>query len=139
TYQRGPLHLWDAATGRRLATLGTEQRWTARLVFAPDGRSLAQGSPEGVFLWDVEGRKLRHRFDLPNARVGFAPDGPALVALGDLLQAWDVASGKALYPDTRARGHVGPVLAVTFAPDGRAVATRGADATLRLWGRADGR
>jgi RNA polymerase sigma factor (sigma-70 family) len=139
TYQRGPLHLWDAATGRRLATLGTEQRWTAGLAFAPDGRSLAQGSPEGVFLWDVESRKLRHRFDLPNARVVFAPDGRSLVALGDLLQAWDTASGKALYPDTRARGHVGPVLAIAFAPDGRAVATFGADTTLRLWNRADGR
>ena len=34
-------------------------------------------------------------------------------------------------------GHVGAVWAVTFAPDGRKLATSGADATARVWDLAD--
>jgi WD40 repeat protein len=132
-YQQGPVSLWDATTGRKLSTIDSEQCWTAQVAFSPDGQTVAQGTNKGVFLWNVKTAKLQHHLEKAGVRVLFAADGRSLFTLGELLERWDTATGKPLYPDSRAHGHVGPVRGVTFLPDGQAVATCGADQTVRLW------
>ncbi len=139
TYPVGPLCLWDAENGRKLATLDSRHCWTLRLAFSPDSQTLAQGTDEGVFLWDVGKRKLLRHLEEAGGRLAFAVDGKSLFTRGPLLERWDVKTGKPLYADTRADGHVGRVQALTFAPDGRAVVSRAADGRVFLWNLATGK
>jgi WD40 repeat protein len=134
TYQEGPVRLWDAKTGKEVATLDPGGRnWTLQIAFSPDGKTLAHGTNHGVFLWDVAARKQLHHLERAAGHLAFAADGRSLFTLGRLLERWDVGTGRPLYPDARAAGHVGPVTGVAFAPGGGAVATSGADGTVRVW------
>jgi RNA polymerase sigma factor (sigma-70 family) len=140
----GNLHFWEVETGRYLGSLGQGRRGTYQLAFAPDGRTLAEGRVFGrgtqeVVLWDLRTRRLRHRLPEAGPNLAFSPDGQSLVTLGALLDRWEVATGKPLYPDTRSHGHFGVVVAVAFAPEGRSLATCAEDGSIRLWDLATGR
>jgi hypothetical protein len=122
-----------------IAAFDTERCWTGQIAFAPDGRTLAQATHKGVFLWDPGTRKLRRRLESGWAQIAFASDSKSLFTLGSLLERWDLETGKPLYPDTRSLGHVGAVRGVMWTSDGRSVLTCGADRTVRLWERAGGK
>jgi RNA polymerase sigma factor (sigma-70 family) len=139
TYQDGPLRLWNAETGRAVALLDSGKRsWSHQVAFSPDGRVIAFGTNDSVQLWDTKTHKLLRQIKGAGPEFAFSPDSATLYTLGPLLERWDVRTGKALYPDVRAEGHVGPVTAVAFAPGGRSLATVGADGTLRVWDRETG-
>ena len=56
----GHVGLWDAATGRRTATLA-EGAPVYSVAFSPDGHTLAAGDDSGyVGLWDVAAAQRRH-------------------------------------------------------------------------------
>src|SRR5262249_54443154 len=130
---REPTQLWDAATGKQIATLGDKPFWTTAMAFAPDGQTLAIATLKHLQLWDVAGRKLRHRIKGAGHTVAFAPDSKSIATAGQMLERWDVATGTALYADTRDLGHIGSVTPVAFAPDGRSLASTGGDDTVRVW------
>ncbi|OYP19886.1 DNA-binding protein [Streptomyces sp. FBKL.4005] len=87
TSERG-LEMWDTARRRRAAALQAPRARPAdcgsgRLVFSPDGRSLALPQDDGVRRWDVRtGRKLPslEADEVTDAR--FSPDGDFLVGTG---------------------------------------------------------
>jgi WD40 repeat protein len=134
TYQEGPVRLWDAKTGKEVATLDPGSRnWPLQIAFSPDGKTLAHGTVNGVFLWDMGRRKQIHHLKRAGGRLVFTPDSRSLFTLGHLLERWDVRTGRPLYPDAREGGHVGPVTGVAFAPGRGAIATSGADGTVRVW------
>jgi WD40 repeat protein len=73
--------------------------------------------------------------------IAFAPDGTTLAVAVSDAQATVPTPGSVVFVDARARafsggsmnGHLGIVLALAFAPDGKTLATSGADRSIRLW------
>jgi WD40 repeat protein/tRNA A-37 threonylcarbamoyl transferase component Bud32 len=128
-------HLWEAATGRRLASLPHADKVHA-LAFSPDGKTLLTGCADRrAHLWDVLSR--RPRGTLPHAgtvrSVAFSPDGETLLtgSLDKTARLWSAANGE---PRSAPLVHDRGVTAVAFTPDDRLVVTAATDLTrVRVW------
>lgn len=157
TYADGHIKLWDAATGKELATLRGHARGAGSLAFSPDGRLLAScgtavsDAPAEVKLWDVARAAEVAAFRPQTGHVislAFSSDGKVL-ALGEAaeydhqggtfkaaaIKLWDVGLRK-----QRAvlKGYTGSVCALAFAPDGKTLASANltqdrVPATIKLW------
>ena len=90
------VYVWEAATGRAVATLAAGPRpGAANAAFAPDGRTLATASADGIVrLWEVATWKVRAEFRGHRDRVtalAFGPDGRLFTGgLDTIVLAWDV-------------------------------------------------
>jgi WD40 repeat protein len=113
----GAAQVWDAATGRLLATLR-----------APPGQYFdsAQFSPDG---------RLVVTTFLHSAVVHPAGGVPCLYT-DRVARIWDAATGEEL---RILKGHTSRVASACFSPDGRRVVTTSWDKTARVWDTATGR
>jgi WD40 repeat protein len=90
------VYVWDAATGRLVASLAAGPRpGAANAAFAPDGRTLATASADGAIrLWEVATWKVRAEFRGHRDRVtalAFGPDGRLFTGgLDTVILRWDV-------------------------------------------------
>jgi WD40 repeat protein len=144
---------WGAATGKA-APAPVEPPTPPGLlpgcVLSPD-RALGAvcTGPNGEFdLVETASGRIRHRLRHPGRPGGtalgfaFSPDGSRVLSMArdpgtescDAV-AWDTLSGKSSgYRLT----HGDDILAGTFSPDGKLIATAGVDTITRLWRAADG-
>ncbi len=110
-----------------------------KLVLSPDGTRVAvTGSGAHIQIFTASGKPVKD-IDAGGACVGldFAADGKGIVTSGpgNLLQLWDIESGKSVRKFT---GHNAEVRAVACSPDGSRLASTDGGGTLRIWDFNDG-
>ncbi|QEH39156.1 Serine/threonine-protein kinase pkn5 [Aquisphaera giovannonii] len=148
--ERSAVGVWDAALGRRVATLRGSAGAVSAVAFGGDGRSLAAaaGATEGrpiVTLWDVaSGRPVRSFEAGPGLvqAVAVSGDGRRLAAGGGVrpgepfwVTAWDAETGAVV----GSLDGLGWVTSLAFHPDGSRIAVADfTEAKVHLWDLAAG-
>jgi WD40 repeat protein len=137
----GIVELLKANDGTSLATLNVGPNRIRRLIFSPDGKTLAVAAESGTIqLWRVDEAVLLHQLNGHTKavlEVDFSPDGQLLASASQdgTSKLWNVMDGKLLHTlDER----VGWAPNVAFSSDGNLLATVAGDYAVRLWRTRDG-
>jgi WD40 repeat protein len=124
----GTAKLWDAETGALRRALRGPGGPLCAVAYNPRGDTLLTAG-DRVEVWARE--TGRRRFALARRGAEFSPDGARLLTTrGDAAEVRDAETGALLLT---LRGHTGAVTDADYRPDGREIATAGADGTARLW------
>lgn len=147
-HSRGPLYLWNTATGENIGSLGSHE-YINTAVFSPNGDRVAIGGHAGCEIYDSKtGRKLGSLPCGPANHDGvtclaFSPNGLHLAGgcYGGDVRVWDVATGR---QTALSSGHDpdGVVRQVAFSPDGAhigSILAESGDRILHVWDSQGGK
>jgi WD40 repeat protein len=136
----GTVRRWDLNTWKELNRYGEHPKIVGAVAFAPDGKVLVSGSHDGtIAVWDVNSGRELGNFQAPCAILAFefSADGKVLlgVCADEMYRAWDVGSGEELGAEPT---NLGPIRAISFAPEGDTIAIGGWESIARLCDRESG-
>ena len=129
--------IWDAETGKELATLDGHRRDALTAVFSPDGLKLASGSADGTIrIWHADNAELLLVINAHQdwvMAVVWSRDSQQLVSSsGDLtVKFWYASNGNQIgQPCT---GHTRRIDGLAIPQSDAFIATASLDGTVRLW------
>jgi WD40 repeat protein len=143
--------LWDLATGKKTAALGSDVLNVRSAAFSPDGKSLVSfgsrptadgkceknSGPYSAVVWDLATQKVRLCIDYPEDVVGgpITPDGKSLILVGYKTGAmflYDMVTGKPSGPFELAKDYR-DIHRLNLSPDGKTLAVSSAAGGILLW------
>lgn len=131
--ERMGIHLGEVVIAENETEAKAKDLYGIQLTTGARVMSLAEGGQICLQVWDIEQRRCiqsekTHAYYISD--IATCLDGTVFATGGDqTVVLWDALARKQV---TRWRGHLGVVLAVDFAPDGKTISSTGIDGT-RLW------
>lgn len=127
--------VYELAQGALVRMLPAETAPSVRVAYTPDGEQLAVGTYNGeVRFWSIAEGKPTGRAPLQRASaLALSPEGQLLCgadAEDPEIVVWDRQGQRVR---DRLRGHTGSVAALTCSPEGRWLASAGADGAVKIW------
>ena len=148
----GEVVLWEAGTSKQIRTIPAAPKHFifGQAAFLPDGRSVCVTTGNGVGLMETAtGRELGFIPALDGGSVwalAVSADGKYIAASKNhvthagkpapgTVVVWDVATKREI---AALSGHASAIEMVSFAPDGKHLASSGDDGTVRVWNVTSG-
>jgi len=132
----GTVKVWELASGR-LRWTGRHTKQVNRVVFSLNGTLLASGGDDATIrLWEVSsGMELQTLAQPEPVSVLAWSPAAALLASGDrvgTIRLWALTRVSAVCVQEQ-QGHAAWIEGLSFAPDGRTLASASYDRTVKLW------
>jgi len=138
------IKIWDADSGKNIATLKRHMRPVLSVAFNPDGKKIASGSDDKTIkIWDTDSGKNIATFEWHKGfvySVAFSPDGKKFASGSDdeTIKIWDVDSDS-VRNNATFKGHERTVYSIAFSPDSKKIVSCSKDKNIRIWDADSGK